>query len=128
MQMRFVGGSPHAFVWFADARSGFVVGVEEYRFIEEALVEYEDAIEYYERIQDGLGIIFVREVEESLALALEFPEMGTLVAEPGVRRRILHRFGVELVYLVRANVLIVLAVFHGKRRPGYWRERLEHFR
>lgn len=51
------------------------------RFLAEALVEYEDAIEYYERAQSGLGETFLREVEEALAVTLEFPEMGASVAD-----------------------------------------------
>lgn len=70
------------------------------RFLVEALVEYEDAIEYYERAQSGLGETFIREVEEVLALTLEFPEMGAPVADTphdlNVRRRIVQRFGVEV--------------------------------
>jgi len=49
-----------------------------FRFLQEALVEYEDAIEYYERAQAGLGDTFIRDVEEVLALTLEFPHIGSL--------------------------------------------------
>jgi toxin ParE1/3/4 len=102
------------------------------RFLAEALVEYEDAIEYYERAQSGLGDTFIRDVEEVLALTLEFPEMGAPVAdtppELNVRRRIVQRFGVEVDYVTADEELIVLAIFHCKRRPGYWRDRLDRLR
>jgi toxin ParE1/3/4 len=102
------------------------------RFLREALVEYEDAIEYYERAQSGLGDTFIRDVEEVLALTLEFPEMGAPVEdtppELNVRRRIVQRFGVEIDYVTADEELIVLAIFHGKRRPGYWRDRLDRVR
>jgi toxin ParE1/3/4 len=110
--------------------SGKFEGSEaEHRFLLVALLEYEDAIEYCERAQSGLGETFAREVEAVIALTLEFPEMGTSVVdtppELNVQRRILQRFGVEVDYLVASDDLVVLAVFHCKRRPGYWRDRLE---
>lgn len=102
--------------------------MKRYEFVEEALVEYEEAISYYEQASPGLGSSFVLYVERSLAFMLDFPEMGPLVAdvpaELGVRRRLIRRFGVELVYRISDEVVVVLALFHGKRRPGYWKGRL----
>jgi plasmid stabilization system protein ParE len=100
------------------------------RFLAEALVEDEDAIEYYERAQSGLGDTFIRDVGEVLAVTLEFPEMGVPDTPPelNVRRRIVQRFGVEVDYVNVGEALIVLAVFHCKRRPGYWRDRLDRLR
>lgn len=103
-----------------------------YRFLREALVEYEDAIEYYESAQAGLGNTFIRDVERALASTLEFPEIGFLVSDTppdlNVRRRIIQRFGVEIDYVVADDELIVIAIFHCKRRPGYWRDRLDKLR
>ena len=106
--------------------------MKRYRFLREALDEYEEAITYYERRRAGLGETFVRDVDRVIALTLEFPEMGAPVMNTppdlSVRRQLVRRFGVELDYLVSDNVIVVLAVFHGKRRPGYWKERLERLR
>jgi plasmid stabilization system protein ParE len=106
--------------------------VKRYRFLEEALLEYEDAIEYYELAQAGLGDTFLRDVERVLALALEFPEIGARVRDTpptlNVRRVLVRRFSVEVDYAVTAEELIVVAIFHGKRRPGYWRDRLRRIR
>lgn len=106
--------------------------MKRYRFTREALVEYEEAIEYYELAQAGLGDSFIQDIERVLALALEFPEIGTLVPDTpsdiNVRRRVVQRFGVEVDYVVVGDDLIVIALFHCKRRPGYWRERLDRLR
>lgn len=113
--------------------------MKRYRFLREALEEYEDAISYYEdaisyyeNARSGLGHRFADEVERVIALTLEFPEMGAPVAgtppELRVRRRLVRRFEVEIDYLVSDDTIIVLAVFHCKRRPGYWKERLRQFR
>jgi hypothetical protein len=41
-----------------------------------------------------------------------------------LRRRVLQRFGVEIDYLRSDDTLVIVAVFHGRRRPGYWKDRL----
>jgi hypothetical protein len=46
----------------------------------------------------------------------------------GIRRRLLQRFGVEIDYMPSDDALVIIAVFHGKRRPGYWQERLRRLR
>jgi plasmid stabilization system protein ParE len=102
--------------------------VKGYEFLREALQEYEDAILYYELARPGLGDGFVREVEAALALTLEYPEIGTPVAdtppELKVRRQLIRRFGVEVDYMIESDTILVVALFHCKRRPGYWAQRL----
>jgi plasmid stabilization system protein ParE len=75
--------------------------------------------------------------ERSLVAANGFREelrhaVGALSAAPTrwprygnrVRRYVFPRFPFSLVYRVREGEVEVLAVAHGKRRPGYWRSRL----
>lgn len=103
-----------------------------YRFLREALEEYEDAVSYYEGARSGLGETFANEVDRVIALTLEFPEMGAPVVdtppELGVRRQLVRRFDVEFDYLVSGDTIVVIAIFHCKRRPGYWKDRLRQFR
>ncbi len=42
----------------------------------------------------------------------------------GTRIRRLRRFPFQLVYVIESTGVLVLAVAHGRRRPGYWRRRL----
>jgi len=97
-------------------------------FLDEALEEYESAVVYYEMREPGLGTRVVRELEEALSLALEFPESCPPVQEVAathlVRALLLRSFPLKVVYAAREGTLIVVAVFHGKRRPGYWTERI----
>jgi plasmid stabilization system protein ParE len=44
--------------------------------------------------------------------------------EGPVRRYVFPRFPFSLVYRTRGDEVEVLAVAHGRRRPGYWRSRL----
>ncbi|AUX43028.1 uncharacterized protein SOCE26_044680 [Sorangium cellulosum] len=52
----------------------------------------------------------------------EAPEQGPEL-EPGVRRLTLQRFPYGLLYVVEPDRILVLAVMHLRRRPGYWRGR-----
>ena len=100
------------------------------RFFAEALAEYEDAVVYYEKREEGLGGRLIQEFDEAVALALEYPEAFATVPEApidfGLRWVMLRSFPIKLVYTVNARdvALLVVAVFHARRRPGYWLERL----
>ena len=48
------------------------------------------------------------------------------IHEGGTRRFAMRRFPFVVVYKeLDVGGLVVLAVAHGRRRPGYWRDRLE---
>jgi len=40
------------------------------------------------------------------------------------RRYVFPRYPFSLVYILRRDDIEVIAVAHGRRRPGYWRSRL----
>jgi len=99
------------------------------RVLMEAREEAEAAAQRYENQQQGLGERFL----ESLARALEhveeqpqlFPLLETLKTRREVRRSILRRFPYMVVYEIRPQETLVLAVAHVRRRPNYWRRRLQ---
>ena len=43
------------------------------KFFAEALAEYEDAVVYYEKREEGLGARLIQEFDGAVALALEYP-------------------------------------------------------
>jgi len=45
--------------------------------------------------------------------------------ESGTRRSVLRKFPFLIVFRETADGLEIVAVSHGRRRPGYWRDRLE---
>ena len=51
------------------------------RFFAEALAEYEDAVVYYEKREEGLGPRLIQEFDEAVAVALEYPEAFATVQE-----------------------------------------------
>lgn len=93
-------------------------------FLAEAAEELEVHRDYYERKAPGLGARFLIAAHDAITAAIATPNAGSLVVA-GARARRIARFPIRIIYVVRGDRLIVVAVAHGARRPGYWADRLE---
>jgi toxin ParE1/3/4 len=62
-------------------------------------------------------------VESALSAIIEMPMAWPLYEDP-TRRYLLRRFPYAIIYVVTDDALMVLAIAHTSRRPGYWRHRL----
>jgi plasmid stabilization system protein ParE len=78
---------------------------------------------YYEQVQPGQGARFAAAVEEATARALAFPLSGSQ-ATPGTRRVIIKMLLFSIIYRPEAEGIVVFAVAHHSRLPGYWRDRV----
>ena len=92
------------------------------RFHSEARLEFLDTVAYYEEIQAGLGARFRTAVEAVVGLALAMPTAGTAY-KFGLRRVFPTKFPFSIVYKEDESGIVVFAVAHFKRRPGYWKSR-----
>ena len=72
----------------------------------------------------GSTALFERAVSQALEDAKLFPEAAPLAGFGVVRKRNLKRFPYHLVYIVRNQEFLVIAIAHHKRDPVYWIERL----
>ena len=81
--------------------------------------EYEDAFEYYEAQEEGLGEKFRSAVWAAIAILERFPEIGEEV-RPRIREILLRRFLYKLIYSVTDDAVYIIAVAHGHREPDYW--------
>ncbi len=50
---------------------------------------------------------------------LHYPELG-VKASHGARRFVLHDYPYTLIYRMTPEAIIIVAVAHQSRRPGYW--------
>lgn len=91
---------------------------------EEALAEYEDAAKYYGLKEIGLDERFADCIESAIENVCEAPKMWPVV-EDDVRRRVTHTFPYSIIYLELGQFIVIIAVMHDSREPGYWRKRLE---
>jgi len=92
-------------------------------FHPEALAELERAKVWYDVQRPGLGESFFQEITTVISRIREAPNTWPEY-ERGTRRFLLHRFPFAVIYSQRSNSLLVVAVMHLKRRPGYWQSRL----
>ena len=82
------------------------------------------AAKSYETRALGLGTDFIRQVEHTPSEIVANPDAGTLFAGSKIRRRLLRRFPFGLVNQRDTENILVIAVMHLHRRPGYWKRRL----
>ncbi len=93
------------------------------RFHPGARLELREAVSFYEAERVGLGADFAAEVQGALDFVSRQPHSGA-PAEAGTRRKLLRRFPYSVIYLFDRQTLVVVAVMHHRRRPGYWAARL----
>lgn len=94
------------------------------RFVSEARREFLAEVSYYNKAQPELGTRFTTAVEEAAARALAFPLAGTPSAAD-TRRVILKGFPFSVFYRPERDGIVIFAVSHQSRRPGYWIERTQ---
>lgn len=92
------------------------------RFAEDAETEFLAAIAYYDEVNVGLGDELLSELTDALALLGEKPLLGAPY-ELDTRRLVLNRFPYSIVYVFETDEVVVLAIAHHRRHPGYWFER-----
>jgi plasmid stabilization system protein ParE len=95
------------------------------RFHEAARDELRAGARWYEREREGLGEEFLAAVEQLVERVArgELPGLAAREESSSVRNVLLRRFPYAVYYEIRAEELLVWAVAHGRRRPGYWRTR-----
>lgn len=89
------------------------------RYHEAAEDELLHEIGYLELQANRLGRRFFAEVRRTEMLVSRFPESAKEI-QPGIRKRTLRMFSYSLIYSTDKDGLLILAVAHYSRRPGYW--------
>jgi len=97
--------------------------VKPVKLIYEAETELWEAALYYEEQQGGLGTEFIHEVRMGLQMIQRAPEMWPVKAR-GMRRYHIARFPFLVHYRIEPERILVVAIAHGHRKPGYWTERI----
>ena len=92
------------------------------RFHDAARDELIHETQYYKAVSQQLGQKFASAVEHAVALAAEFPAMGSPF-KYGTRRYFPKKFPFSLVYVEREAEIYVLALAPDSRKPGYWKAR-----
>ncbi len=86
-----------------------------------AEIEIADAATWYEERRPRLGRQFLESIELALAEIAERPAAWPLwQPKSGYRKYVIPRFPFVIFYKSEETGIVVVAVAHAKRRPGYW--------
>jgi plasmid stabilization system protein ParE len=78
---------------------------------------------WFETKSPGLGFEFARSTAAAVESALRNP-FAYAEIEIGCRRILLRRFPYTLIYRIRNDELLLVAVFHQRRQLEAWRDRI----
>ncbi|MHB1681954.1 MAG: type II toxin-antitoxin system RelE/ParE family toxin [Bacilli bacterium] len=92
-------------------------------FLPPAAAELTDAVAFYNQQSEGLGFQFAVEVQRTIDRIAEFPEAWPVLSER-TRRCRMRRFPYGLIYHMRDETLLIVAVMHLHRHPDVWRDLL----
>lgn len=92
----------------------------------EARRELRDARRWYaEHAGPSISARFLGEFHRLRTIVAEEPKRGPEI-EPGIHRVLFRdRFPYSLLYVIRQSDIVIVAVMHQHREPGYWRSRFE---
>ncbi len=93
-----------------------------YLFHPEALNEYAEAVQYYVQQRTEVAQAFIDAVENAVYQIRESPNRWNLVDED-VRRCLTRKFPYGILYTIEQDYILILAVMHCSREPGYWKSR-----
>lgn len=91
-------------------------------FHPEAAAEVQCITGDYEAKLPGLGARFRHEIEDACSAIVQHPLLWRL-REEGWRRVNLPGFPYYLAFIIRVEIVLVVAVSHHARHPNYWKTR-----
>ena len=87
-----------------------------------ARAELRAARNWYHERSPLSAFAFAQTVQNAISRIREAPNTFPL-ADHGTRKFVLQRFPFNIFYLIGASEIVIVAVAHQKRRPGYWSSR-----
>lgn len=88
-----------------------------------ALNELKFAVAWYMKRSHLAASKFTSALDQAIKAIAQAPERWP-VGEHNTRKFVLRRFPYAIMYRERVGSIQVLAVAHGSRRPGYWKDRV----
>ncbi len=88
-----------------------------------ASIELQEAAEWYDQIDPDLSEDFIHEFRNTAERVFASP-YSFRIRDHGCRRINFHRFPFYLPYSIENDAIVILAVAHQSRKPGYWKNRV----
>ena len=92
-------------------------------FLAVAEQEFEKAVRHYNQQKAGLGDDFATEVKRALERILQFPQAWSPLSKRARRCRT-KKFPYGIIYQIRSDKILVVAVMHFHRDPKSWKSRI----
>ncbi|TAL45310.1 MAG: type II toxin-antitoxin system RelE/ParE family toxin [Methylovulum sp.] len=92
-------------------------------FLEAAEAELQAAMDYYNLQKSGLGQEFLAEIKAMIDRITNFPEAWQPLSRR-TRRCLSRRFPYGIIYQIRDDEILIIAVSHLHQKPMYWQDRL----
>jgi plasmid stabilization system protein ParE len=89
----------------------------------EAEAELAEAFDWYEGRVPGLGADLLVAVDAAIDSILSNPLQYPTIHR-SARRALTRRFPYQVLFIVEADAVVVIAIFHGARDPKRWQDRL----
>jgi toxin ParE1/3/4 len=93
-----------------------------YVFHPEALNEYAGAVQYYTEQRIEVAQAFINAIEDTVYQIRETPTRYAAIDED-VRQCMARKFPYGVLYTIEQDYILILAVMHCSREPGYWKSR-----
>jgi plasmid stabilization system protein ParE len=87
-----------------------------------AEADLQEAYEWYEQRETGLGAEFMRCVDGCMQLIRRHPEIYPTIHRH-VRQGVVRRFPYSVMYFTAGDNVIITAIFHAARDPRIWKRR-----
>jgi len=100
-----------------------MAGSKPYRVHREVWLEIEAGDDWYLERSVDASAEFIAAISDAFEIISQAPKRWPKYLH-GTRRFVLRRFPFSIVYLDDPDVVSIVAVAHGKRKPGYWKARL----
>jgi plasmid stabilization system protein ParE len=85
--------------------------------------ELTDAVSYYNEQSEGLGYEFAAEIKQTITRIIQYPDAWTQLSAR-TRRCRTKRFPYAVIYQIRGDVILIVAIMHLRRHPDTWKSRL----
>ena len=92
------------------------------QLLEVAKDELDEAVEYYNREAPGLGADFLAEILNALGRIEKYPEAWHPLSKR-TRRCRTRRFPYGIIYQIRSDEILVIAIANLHRKPNFWQNR-----
>lgn len=88
------------------------------------MTEYAEAVKYYAEQSIDVAQAFIDAVEGAVYRLRDSPSRYPAI-DGNIRRCLTSKFPYGILYTIEPDFILILAVMHSRKKPGYWKSRLK---